>query len=71
MTNTIESEGKKWQQQTGRRDKTKKLDKEVDDVDIEEENIIVQDSTSSNSVSKYNFIFYFLYKFKYSQKEEL
>ena len=30
-----------------------------------------QDSVQDDSVSKYNFIFYFLYKFKYDQEEEL
>ena len=33
--------------------------------------LLVKDSIEDDSVSKYNFIFHFLYKFKYDQEEEL
>jgi len=34
-----------------------------------EETSVDQDSVEDNSVSKYNFIFHFLYRFKYSHEE--
>ncbi len=34
------------------------------------EDKVESDSTDNDSVSKYNFIFYLLYKFKYDDREE-
>ena len=62
------------QQQVGQRpDQQEKLDEEpvTEEEPILEENegpAIDQDSLEDDSVNKYNFIFYFLYKFKYDQE---
>lgn len=49
--------------QKGERDQ-QELDEETDSYDAEEDQP-ESDSLEDDSVSKYNFIFYFLYKFKY------
>ena len=38
---------------------------------MEEQDFQSVDSTEDDSVSKYNFIFYFLYKLKYNESEEV
>ena len=78
MANTNGTEGKKSQekaqeqQQEGKQKSTEKLDAEpqVKENAIEPKEV-VKDSATDDSVSKYNFIFYFLYKFKYDQQEAL
>ena len=60
------------QQQNGQQPTLEdKLDEEPDlEIDtIEAE--VDQDSVEDESVSKYNFIFYFLYKFKYDHEESI
>lgn len=55
------------QPQTGQQtDFQEKLDEEPT---IETEVEVDQDSVEDDSVNKYNFIFYFLYKFKYNHEE--
>lgn len=77
IANTEGTDGKntekdaKQQQQTGQQNKTEKLDEEPSSEGVEGENEVVVDSVEDDSVSKYNFIFYFLYKFKYDQEEEI
>ena len=60
--NKVNTDKKEQQQQTGQQhDFQDKLDEEPI---IEEKMEIDQDSLEDDSVNKYNFIFYFLYKFK-------
>lgn len=59
-------------QQTGKQDKSQeKLDEEPSVKREERSNQIDQDSLEEDSVNKYNFIFHFLYKFKYDHEEVL
>lgn len=82
MANTNGTEGKKTdtkenqeQQQTGQQKNNKaKLDEEpavTTKEGTQGEKEVAQDTIEDDSVSKYNFIFHFLYKFKYEQEEEL
>lgn len=76
LANTTGTEGKKnnpdkkqeQQQQTGEQSNQQEPE---DSPSLEGENEvqITSDSLEDDSVSKYNFIFYFLYKFKYDQAE--
>lgn len=64
------------QQQGDKKPAVQKLDlsEEVEDIEevVEEEpEQQTVDSTQDDSVSKYNFIFYFLYKMKYNEDLEL
>lgn len=62
----------KDQEPSGSKGMTLRLSGEVEEdskVENKNEKIIVADSVDEDSVSKYNFIFYFLYKFKFDQKE--
>lgn len=59
----------KQQQQTAKQTEIPEKLEEEPTVDAEVE--INQDSLKDGSVSKYNFIFYFLYKFKYDEHEEV
>ena len=67
-TSTLPTEAKD-QQQTGQQlEGQQKLDEEPI-INEEPEVQVEQDSVEDDSVNKYNFIFYFLYKFKYDHQE--
>ena len=73
LANTEGTEGKKddSQQQTGKQvGQQEKLDQEPS-TDTDNEAQMDQDSVEDDSVSKYNFIFHFLYKFKYDHEDAL
>lgn len=61
------------QQQNGQQRGSQKLDGDssVSKEEAQGEIEVSQDSVEDDSISKYNFIFHFLYKFKYEQEEEL
>ncbi len=81
FANTTETNGEKsenkvdklaFQQQTGKQgDQQEKLDQDLTNIPAEIEEQMDQDSLEDDSVSKYNFIFHFLYKFKYDHEEAL
>lgn len=56
-------------QQEGKKEADKNSDSEETLLSKDEVEVI-QDSLEDSSVSKYNFIFHFLYKFKYDQTEK-
>lgn len=59
------------QQQGDKKSESKSLEV-IENIDsIEGENVQSVDSAGDSSVSKYNFIFYFLYKTKYNEDQEL
>lgn len=73
-TGTGESEqpdSKTVQQQGDKKPSTEIEPDENFDFGIEDEEIQTVDSTEDDSVSKYNFIFYFLYKMKYNEDQEV
>lgn len=72
LANTEGTEGKKEdsKQQPGKQDQQEKLDQEPS-IQSENETQMDQDSVEDDSVSKYNFIFHFLYKFKYDHEDTL
>lgn len=65
--NSEKSEIKDQQQQTGQQPG---LEEKLDEEPVYDETPeVYQDSLEDDSVNKYNFIFYFLYKFKYDHEE--
>ena len=83
MANPVDTNGKKedntegkkdQQQQEGQQQGNQKLDGESSTStkeDSQGEVEVSRDTVEDDSISKYNFIFHFLYKFKYEQEEEL
>ena len=73
--NSLKDDAKVQQQTEQEQEFPGKLDQEpvieVDEDPIleEEEPQVEQDSLEDDSVNKYNFIFYFLYKFKYDHQD--
>lgn len=71
--NTVnEPDSKSVQQQGDKKQNNSEVDL-TEELEGGTENQQIQsvDSTEDDSVSKYNFIFYFLYKMKYNESEEI